>query len=151
MLQGHFRMRATFPSNCGCGQFQYRQGIKGYFYLVRGGRAIDVSPQMGLPHGRLDPNTFFEDGNTSDVAVNYGHREQPAEPTNHYLDASRGEDQHNGCTYEGEDHPGLQDPAPTRSGDVWVVNLMFQGQVIRNGGPVQTREWTAISGTFPTP
>ena len=145
-----FTMHARFPTHCGCPDYQYRQFIRGHWRRERGGVVTDLGPTFNtLPGGAGLPTAFIEDGNTSATALNYGHRDQPAEGINHYLDNSGAEDQANGCRYEGEDTPG--GPDGVVSGDVFDIQLDFRGEIQRRGRVVTSLQWTPIRGRFPVP
>jgi hypothetical protein len=145
-----FTMHARFPTHCGCPDYQYRQFIRGHWRRERGGVVTDLGPTFStLPGGAGLPTAFIEDGNTAATALNYGHRDQPAEGINHYLDNSGAEDQANGCRYEGEDTPG--GPDGVVSGDVFDIRLDFRGEIQRRGRVVTSLQWTPIRGRFPVP
>ena len=145
-----FQVRAQFSNTCGCADYEYRQFIRGHWRRERAGVVTDLGPTFNtLPGGAGLPAAFIEDGNTSSAALNYGHRAQPAEAINRYLDASGAVDQAGGCTYESEDTPGGADGV--QPGDVFDIDVNFRGEVQRNGRAVRTLHWTAIRGRFPVP
>lgn len=159
-MQRTFHMNADLPSYCGCDEFEYRQFIRGHFTITRGATVHDMGTWFAnLPAGRLNA-AFQEDGDTTAPAVNYGHRNQPAEPINRYLNDAGVVDQADGCRYRGRDTPGgnfggWTDAAgvqvnPT-TGDQFDILMQFRGEVQRNGGVVRSREWTAIRGQFALP
>jgi hypothetical protein len=150
-LGGGFRTEAEFSSRCNCAQFQYRQFIRGHFRRTRGGATEDIGAWFadlpagpGSPAGRIDA-TFKEDGDTTDVPVNYGHRDGPADndPVDHYFDRAGTDNQATGCRYESEDNPG-GDLLDCQPGDSYDVDVSFRGEIQRNGAPIQTKFWTAI-------
>lgn len=150
-LEGHFQVRAQFPARCDCSAFQYRQFIKGKVVLRRAGVEHDLKGIFNqLPAGELTTD-FREDGDTSDVPVNYGHRDQPADtdPEDRYVNDRGNTDQANGCRYRNEDFPGAD--LNTQSGDVYDATMRFRGEIQRNNRAVRTLEWTAIRGTFRVP
>jgi hypothetical protein len=151
-LSGHFRTASQFSSRCHCSEFQYRQFIRGHWLRNRGGVITDQSGDFtSLPAGNLTPG-FQEDGDTTDVPVNYGHRDQPAEaaPENHYINDRLNDDQANGCRYKNEDSPGgpITDCQP---GDIYDVDINFRGEIQRNGTPIESKNWAAIRGLFVAP
>lgn len=144
-ITAKFNMSARFSEYCGCSDYQYRQYIRGHWKRERGGVVTDLGGTFSdQPAGRLN-ETFDEDGNKSEGALNYGHRDQTAEPHNHYLEA----DQATGCVYEGQDNPG--GPDDVQSGDVFDIDVNFRGDIERKGTVVSTKSWTAIKGRFPVP
>jgi hypothetical protein len=148
-ITGDFKMHAQFSKHCGCADYEYRQFIRGHWRRERAGVVTDLGNTFTTqPAGRLNA-TFDEDGNTGSAALNYGHRNQPAETINHYLDDTGAEDQANGCIYEGEDTPGGADSV--LSGDVFDIDVNFRGEIQRKGRVVRTLHWTAIRGRFPVP
>ncbi len=151
-LSGHFRTASQFSSRCNCSQFQYRQFIRGHFRLERGGVVTDLSGIFSdLPSGNLTP-AFQEDGDTTDLPVNYGHRDQPADadPEDHYVDDRLADDQANGCRYRNEDFPGTT-LTDCQSGDVYDADINFRGEIQRNGAPVESKFWNAVRGRFVAP
>jgi hypothetical protein len=149
---GHFRTESQFSNRCTCSQFQYRQFIRGHFTRTRGGVVTDLGALFAsLPAGRLTA-AFQEDGDTTDVPVNYGHRDQPADasPEDHYIDNTGANDQANGCRYRNEDFPrGLFDDC--LPGDSYDVDLNFRGDIQRNGAAIQSKFWRAIRRNNWTP
>lgn len=147
-ITGNFQVRAQFSNTCGCAAYQYRQFIRGHWRRERAGVVTDLGPAFTtLPGGAGLPAAFIEDGNTSSAAVNYGHRDQPAEDINRYLDRSRAVAQADGCTYESEDTPG--GAANAQAGDIFDIDVNFRGEIQRNGRVVRTQNWSAIRGRFP--
>jgi hypothetical protein len=143
-----FNMYAQFPKHCKCADYEYRQFIKGHWKRIRGGVTTDLGHTFTtLPGGAGLTPGFQEDGNTTTAALNYGHRTQPAEGSNHYLDDKNAVDQAGGCRYEGEDTPG--GPDAVLPGDVFDVEVAFRGEVQRKGAVVATQHWTPIKGKFP--
>jgi Domain of unknown function (DUF4157) len=145
-IGGHFATQAEFSSRCRCGDFEYRQFIRGHFTRTRGGVVTDIGNWFSrLPAGRLNA-AFQEDGdNTDAVALNYGHRDQGAEanPENHYIDATDADDQAAGCRYRSTDQVGgvRGDCLP---GDEYDIDVNFRGEIQRNGRVLQSKRWTAI-------
>jgi len=148
-ITGNFRVHAQFSNHCGCADYQYRQFIRGHWNRERGGVVTDLGGTFtNQPAGRLNA-AFDEDGNTGAAALNYGHRDQPAEAINHYLDNTGTEDQANGCNYESEDTPGGADNV--LAGDIFDIDVNFRGEIQRAGRVVRTLHWSAIRGRFPVP
>jgi hypothetical protein len=143
---GHFGTQAEFSSRCRCGDFEYRQFIRGHFTRTRGGVVTDIGDEFAsLPAGRLNA-AFQEDGdNTDAVALNYGHRNQGAEanPENHYIDATNADDQAAGCRYRSTDQVGGRF-GNCLPGDEYDIDVNFRGEIQRNGRVLQTKTWTAI-------
>ena len=149
-ITGQFEVRAQFSRHCGCADYEYRQFIRGHWIRERGGVRTDLGNTFTtIPGGGGLPTAFIEDGNTSSAALNYGHRAQPAEAINHYLDDTGAEDQANGCTFESEDTPGGADNV--LPGDVFDIDVNFRGEIQRRGRAVRARQWSAIRGRFPVP
>lgn len=149
-ITGHFVMRAQFSPYCRCGDYEYRQFIRGHWRRIRGGVVTDLGgtftrqPAGGLTVG------FAEDGDVLAAAVNYGHRDQPNEGTgNGYFDDENGAtaNQATGCHYRGNDTPG--GPDAVLPGDVFDILVAFRGEIRRNGRVEETKHWTAINGRFP--
>ena len=148
-ITGQFRVHAQFSKHCGCADYEYRQFIRGHWRRERAGIQTDLGGTFTTqPAGRLNA-AFDEDGNTTAAALNYGHRAQPAEAINHYLDDTGTEDQANGCIYESEDTPG--GPDTVLPGDIFDIDVNFRGEIQRNGRVVRTLQWSAIRGRFPVP
>jgi hypothetical protein len=146
-ITGQFSVHAQFSRHCGCAAYEYRQFIRGHWRRERAGVVADLGDTFARqPAGRLN-EAFDEDGNNTAAALNYGHRAQPAEAINHYLDDTGAVDQADGCNYESEDAPG--GPDAVLPGDVFDVNVNFRGEIQRNGRVVRTLHWTAIRGRFP--
>ncbi len=156
-FRGHFRTEAQFSSRCNCSQFQYRQFIQGTATLTRGTTVQDVGTFFSkIPGGRL-PAAFQEDGNTDWASVNFGHRDQAGQATtdtvnseNHYVNATGGHDQTNGCSYRGEDFPQTQIQG-VQTGDVIDLNVNFRGEIQRNNTPITQRRWTGLNVHFVIP
>jgi hypothetical protein len=157
LIRGHHVVEARFSARCNCAGYQYRQFISGLAVGLRGAARQDLSTMFGqVPGGRLPP-AQQEDGNTSCPSINYGHREQPGQTAttqacgeDHYMNARGVTDQRGGCEYRGEDYPQLQ-VTGLRQGDTVRLLVRFQGQILRNGRPVQTRTWQDIDTTVTTP
>ena len=148
-ITGQFRVHAQFSRYCGCADYEYRQFIRGHWRRERAGVVTDQGGTFTTqPAGRLNP-AFDEDGNTTTPALNYGHRAQPAEAINHYLDDTGAEDQANGCIYESDDTPG--GPDNVLPGDIFDIDVNFRGEIQRAGRVVRTLHWSAIRGRFPVP
>ncbi len=144
-----FKMSAQFSNYCGCSDYEYRQFIRGHWKRERGGVVTDQAVIFrNEPAGQLN-EAFDEDGNTTTPALNYGHRDQAKEKSNHYLDDTGKEDQAAGCRYEGNDNPGAHNAV--KSGDVFDLDVNFRGEIQRKGVAVATKTWTAIKGRFPVP
>lgn len=147
-VRGHFEVDTQFSQTCGCADYEYRQFIRGHARRLPagGGAPVDLGPLFSIPGGRL-PAGFVEDGDTSPGAVlNYGHRDQPAEPINRYLDDAGAEDQPAGCRYRNQDFPGGR--FPFAAGDRLDLDINFRGEVRRRGRVVQTKFWSAIRNVF---
>jgi hypothetical protein len=150
-LGGRFRAEAEFSSRCVCSQFQYRQFIRGHFSRTRRGSTRDIGEWFsflpagaGSPAGRIDA-ACKEDGDTTDVPVSYGHRDQPADddPVDHYFDRVGTDNQATGCRYESEDFPG-GDVEDCQPGDSYDIEVGFRGEIQRNGSAIESKLWTAI-------
>jgi hypothetical protein len=147
-ISATFRMSALLPKHCRCADYEYRQFIRGHWRRIRGGVVTDLAGTFSqFPGGAGLPAAWQEDGNTTAAALNYGHRAQPDEDINHYLDNTGAVDQANGCRYEGEDTPG--GPDSVVAGDVFDIRLDFRGEIQRRGRVVTTKHWTPINGRFP--
>jgi hypothetical protein len=146
-ITGHFQMRAQFSRTCTCADYEYRQFIRGHALRrpAGGGPVQDLGPSFSIPGGGL-PAAFSEDGDTTAAVLNYGHRADPDEAINRYVDDARAVDQANGCRYEGEDFPG--GPFPFSPGDELDIDINFRGVVRRRGRAVQTLHWVGIRGVF---
>jgi hypothetical protein len=146
-IRGHFEVRAQFSRTCGCADYEYRQFIRGHaIHRPAGGAApVDLGPQFTIPGGGL-PAAFSEDGDTTSAILNYGHRADPDEPGNRYIDAAGTPDQAAGCRYENRDFPG--GPFPFSPGDELDIDINFRGEIQRGGRVVQTRHWSAINRVF---
>lgn len=150
-----FTMQAQFPAYCNCADYEYRQFIRGHFTHERAGVVTDEGSWFSvLPAGRLNA-AWQEDGDTTAAALNYGHRTQPQEAINRYVNDAGGLDMANGCRYRGNDTPGGQYrgnviAAPT-TGDTLDILVEFRGEVQRNGNPVQTQRWTGLRDRFVLP
>ena len=155
MMTRQFFMDAQFPSHCGCKDYEYRQFIRGHFRHERAGVVTDEGDSFAnLPAGRLN-SAWQEDGDTGGAALNYGHRTQPAEAINRYLNDSFNLDMANGCLYRGEDTPGgnysgWNVAAPT-SGDILDINVNFRGEIQRKGRVVRQKFWSALKRRFTLP
>ncbi|HEY7553242.1 MAG TPA: peptidoglycan-binding domain-containing protein [Candidatus Binatia bacterium] len=159
IIQGHFDFEARFSARGNCGDWEYRQEIRGNAWAQRpGSPRVNLNHHFNLlPHGSLDP-TWKEDGNTTWAGINYGHRAQPgraANPINRYEDTNGAPDQLGGCVYKGEDSPAVTDAALI-SGDLLTLELEFAGGVYRrNAGTgrldVVTRQTWTVNGTVPVP
>ena len=159
IIQGHFDLEARFSARGNCGDWEYRQEIRGNAWAQRPGSArINLNHHFNLlPHGRLDP-AWKEDGNTNWAGINYGHRAQPGravDPINRYEDANGAPNQLSGCVYKGEDSPAVTDAALI-SGDQLTLELEFAGGIYRRNAAtgqldvVTRRTWT-VNGTVAVP
>jgi hypothetical protein len=151
----NFFMNAQFPAHCGCSHYEYRQFIRGHFTHTRAGVNTDEGDWFAnLPAGRLN-TAWQEDGHTLAAAVNYGHRAQPAETINHYINDPGAVDMANGCRYEGEDTPGGNyagwNVASPTTGDILDIDVNFRGEIQRDGRAVHTKYWTALRRRFTLP
>jgi hypothetical protein len=156
----HFTMRAQFPSYCGCGNFEYRQFIRGHFTVTRAGVVHDEGGWFAnLPAGRLNRG-WQEDGHTGVPSINFGHRSRSSEADNRYLNDAGAVDMRNGCRYHGDDTPGgnyrgtvgITRPGFTpRSGDVLDIDVNFRGEVQRSGRVVRSKRWSALRRRFTLP
>jgi hypothetical protein len=151
-ISGHHSVRAQFPQSCGCGEYDYRQFIRGHWNRIRGGVTQDLANTFNTePVGRL-PAAFTEDGNNTTPALNYGHRGQANERANNgFFDDPAGAtaNQAGGCHYLADDTPG--GPDAVMAGDVFDVLVAFRGEIRRGGNVVETKFWNDISGRFPVP
>jgi hypothetical protein len=150
-----FHMDAQLPSHCNCADYEYRQFIRGHFTHERAGVVTDEGNWFAdLPAGRINA-AWQEDGDTSAATVNYGHRAQPAEVGNRYLNDSFGLDMANGCLYRGQDTPGGNysgwNVASPTTGDILDIEMNFRGEIRRKGKVVRQKRWTAIRRRFTLP
>jgi len=150
-----FHMDAQLPSHCKCADYEYRQFISGHFTHERAGVVTDEGNWFAnLPAGRLNA-AWQEDGHTGATALNYGHRAQPAEDINRYLNDSFGLNMANGCLYRGEDTPGGNysgwNVASPTTGDVLDIEMKFRGEIQRKGKVVRKKHWTALKRRFTLP
>jgi hypothetical protein len=150
-----FFMEAQFPAYCNCADYEYRQFIKGHLTHQRKGVVTDEGDWFAnLPQGRIK-NTWQEDGHTKAKALNYGHRNQPAESINRYLDDKGNVDMAKGCRYKGEDTPGGQyngwHVAKPTSGDIIDIEVSFRGEIQRKGRVVRRKYWNALRSRFTLP
>lgn len=158
-----FRIRAQFPQHCRCGDYQYRQFIRGHFRVegIRGGRRIERDESHWfrfLPAGRLLPQ-WREDGDTSfpgGGGARYGHRNNPASPDDNYVNDRGGLDMLNGCRYRGHDPHGGNNYRGTPGfrlshGDIIDISISFRGEIQRNGRAVRRKSWRGLHGRFRVP
>ncbi|GEM_PF-3539105 len=140
----HHRVEAEFSSRCNCGQFQYRQFIRGHWRRTRGGVVTDLP--IREPGGILR-DVWTEDADVTDPVPNYGHRDQAAggNVEDHYINARGADDQRNGCRYRAEDFPGFNPLGDCQPGDQYDLLTSFRGEIQRNGAPIQTKFWTSIN------
>jgi hypothetical protein len=157
-IQADFKVEAQFSERGNCGDWEYRQEIRGNAWGQKPGfaRANLNHYFTFLPHGRLDP-AWHEDGNTNWAGRNYGHRRQPgraSDPINRYEDHTGSPDQLNGCIYKGEDSPKVTDAALS-SGDTLTLELEFAGGIYRRDGSgrlqVVTRKIWRVNGSIVVP
>jgi len=158
IIQGHFDFEARFSTRGNCGEWEYRQEIRGNAWAQRPGSArVNLNHHFNLlPHGSLDP-AWKEDGNTSWPGKNYGHRAQPGRavnPINRYEDTNGAPNQLGGCVYKGEDSPAVTDAALI-SGDLPTFELEFAGGIYRRNAAGQleivTRQTWTVNGTVAVP
>lgn len=158
-IQGEFKVEAQFSERGNCGDWEYRQEIKGNAWGQKPGFAKTNLNHFFtfLPFGRLDPN-WHEDGNTNWQGSHYGHRQEPgraSQPINRYEDHQGNPDQQNGCIYKGEDAPKVTDVA-LASGDTLTLELEFAGGIYRRDPAsgnlvVVTRKTWTINGSIIVP
>jgi hypothetical protein len=141
----HTEIEAEFSDHCNCKEFGYRQFVKGSMTRTRDGKT-EHRP-AALPGGIVPPY-FVEDTNTDDTPLTYyGHRDQKPAVADRYFDKVGAEEQDNqesGCHYHGIDSPGNYHFTDCRKGDEYNLLLKFQGQIVRNGKPIQVKEWTGF-------
>jgi peptidoglycan hydrolase-like protein with peptidoglycan-binding domain len=139
---GHFDVEIRFSPHCDCSKFEYRQFISGNVTL----NGININNQFSIPPGNVLPVTgnFIEDGNTNlNNNGRYGHR-VPGDnrgPLNQYLDAAGNPDMLNGCTFHSFDEPGVTG-APANTGDTYVFDFRFFGDIRKNGTMVERKFWS---------
>jgi len=158
-IRGHHVVEARFSSRCNCSEFQYRQFISGVAGVTRaaGGVRVDMAGSFAhVPGGRL-PAVMREDGMTHCPGTNYGHRQQPGQPStttacgeNQYRDAGGTPNQADGCVYRGEDFPQLT-VRGLNTGDVTDLLIQFRGEIQRGGRVIATRTWTDVDELVTTP
>jgi hypothetical protein len=159
IMQAKFDVEAHFSARGNCGDWEYRQEIRGNAWArSRGSPRVNLNHHLNLlPHGSLDPN-WKEDGNKSWAGINYGHRAQPgraADPINRYEDTNGAPNQRGGCVYKGEDSPAVTDAALSR-GDQMTFELEFAGGIYRrNVGTgrldLVTRQTWTVNGNVSVP
>jgi hypothetical protein len=150
-----FFMDAQFPAYCSCADYEYRQFIRGHLTHERKGVVTDEGDWFAnLPQGRIK-KTWQEDGHTKAKALNYGHRNQPAEGINRYLDDKGNVNMAKGCRSDGEDTPGGQytgwHVAKPTSGDIIDIEVSFRGEIQRKGRVVRRKYWNALRSRFTLP
>jgi peptidoglycan hydrolase-like protein with peptidoglycan-binding domain len=139
---GHFNVDIQFSPHCNCADFVYRQFISGNVTL----NGVNINNQFSIPPGNVLPATgnFVEDGNTT-MPNNgrYGHRVAGDNrgPLNQYLDASGNVDMLNGCRFRSFDEPGVVG-APANTGDTYVFDFRFIGEIRRRGQMVERKFWS---------
>jgi hypothetical protein len=159
IIQGRFDLEARFSARGNCGDWEYRQEIRGNAWAQRPGLArVNLNHHFNLlPHGSLTA-AWEEDGNTNWAGINYDHRAQPGramDPINRYEDTNGAPNQLGGCVYKGEDSPAVTDAALV-SGDQLTLELEFAGGIYRRNAAtgqldvVTRRTWT-VNGTVPVP
>ncbi len=153
-FEAPFAVMAEFNGPCKCGDLEYRQYIRGHITRDPGGEnEADYGHLLSkLPLGRLN-SSFQEDGDTSDTAVNYGHRSNPGidreKLKDKYTNQKGDIDQQHGCHYEMSDTPwAVMQSAP---GVDWDIQLDFYGEISNKSRAIQRRYWTPIKGRFTAP
>lgn len=137
---GHFDIEIRFDPHCDCSRFEYRQFIGGDVTL----NGANINNQFNVPGGGLPGlGNFVEDGNTT-LAGNgrFGHRNLPPnqQALNQYADADGTLDMANGCIYTSFDEPGVTN-APGNSGDHYVFDIRFFGDIRKDGTMVERKFW----------
>src|SRR5579859_61044 len=132
---GHFEVSIQFSPHCDCSQFEYRQFIGGQVTL----NGTVINANFSVPGGGLPGlGNFVQDGNTT-LPNNgrYGHRKLPANQglVNQYTDPDGTVNMANGCVFNSLDEPGVVG-APANPGDVYVFDIRFFGDILRNGKPI---------------
>ncbi len=151
-MLGHFNVEIHLPPGT-CEDYEYRQYICGEVEFLPAGAAAGTpftslnslftnQPGGSLPH---IPN-FHQDGNTT-LNSRYGHRNKPARAENKYIDATGTTDQSNGCTFLGEDFPGINGRI-TSSGETYDFDLRFLGEVRHKTRGRVAERWWNIQDTF---
>ena len=148
-MLGHFNVEVHLPPG-NCDEYEYRQYICGEVeFQPAGGSAFTplnnlftTQPGGSLPH---IPN-FHQDGNTA-LNARYGHRNRPALPENRYVNATGASDQAHGCTFLGEDLPGITGRV-VNSGETYDFDLRFMGEVRHKTRGRVAERWWNIQDTF---
>ncbi|HET7898214.1 MAG TPA: hypothetical protein VFL47_11100, partial [Flavisolibacter sp.] len=143
----HFFVEIRLPPGEDCKDYQYRQYICGRVEMLAA-NADPTGPMTNLatlyrnlPGGQLPaiPN-YREDGDRS-IPAQYGHREQPARPENHYLDEDGHENQRSGCIFKSWDRPGIID-RNCQTGEQYEFDFRFRGEVRhKDRGVIAVRYW----------
>ncbi|MCB0573402.1 MAG: DUF4157 domain-containing protein [Saprospiraceae bacterium] len=147
---GHFDVEIMFSPHCNCSEFEYRQFISGSVTY----NGTNVNHMFStIPGGTLPTiGNWIQDGNTS-LPNNgrYGHRNLPPNRVipNRYLDVDGNIDMANGCTFKSADEPGLFGAA-ANSGDTYMFDIRFFGDIRRNGKMVERKFW-AVRETIVIP
>lgn len=103
---------------------------------------------MSQPGGVV-PAAFIEDTDTAAAVPHYGHRADAAEvgPEDHYFTLvgdHTDDDQAHGCKFRMQDFPGNAALGDCLAGDRYDLRMALRGEIQRNGGPIQTKFWTAV-------
>jgi len=122
-------MEADFVNDpkrgCRCGEFQYRQWVRGRFLRMRQQDQQLQPVPHDLPEGKqLSPDSWELDGQLEDAEeFIYGRRSRQSNQTfDYYLP-----DRSNGCHYRGGDSPYI----PIEAGDQQVgLDLKYRGEVV---------------------
>jgi hypothetical protein len=147
-MVGHFFVEIRLPPGENCADYQYRQYICGKVEMLPAngdpaGPMTDLSSLYNkLPGGQLPaiPN-YREDGDTA-IPSQYGHREQPGRPENHYLNEDGRENQRSGCIFKSFDRPGITDRI-CRPGELYNFDFRFRGEVRhKDRGVIAVRYWS---------
>ncbi len=151
-MLGHFNVEIHLPPG-NCEDYEYRQYICGEVDFLPA-NATPTTPFTSLnnlfttqPGGSLPhiPN-FHQDGNTT-LNAQYGHRKKPALPENKYVDGAGNIDQRHGCTFLGEDFPGINGRI-THQGEIYDFDLRFLGEVRHKARGRIAERWWNIRSTF---
>ena len=147
-MVGHFFVEVRLPPGEDAKDYQYRQFICGRVEMLPA-TAAPTDPltnldtlYSNLPGGRLPPIPGYkEDGDTS-IPSQYGHRENPGQPENHYLDENGHQNQRNGSIFKSWDRPGIIDRI-CQTGEQYEFDFRFRGEVRhKDRGVIATRHWS---------
>ena len=138
---GHFDVEIQFSPHCDCSRFQYRQFICGTVTY----NGVNINNVFSIPGGALPAiSNWVEDGNTT-LPNNgrYGHRNHAANNglPNQYTDANGAVDMQHGCKFKSTDEPGVTSSL-ANSGDVYVFDLRFFGDIRKDGQMIQRKFWS---------